>query len=74
MGPASPARRILEFTLTFIPGVPTGLLFSISFSERRAPGGSDGKVSACRLETQVRSLCQIDPLGKEMATHSSILA
>ena len=26
------------------------------------------------LETQVRSLCQEDPLEKEMATHSSILA
>ena len=64
MGPASPAGRILEFTLTFILGVPTGLLFSISFSERRAPGGSDGKESACRLETRVRSLCQVDPLGK----------
>ena len=25
-------------------------------------------------ETQVRSLCQEDPLEKEMATHSSILA
>ena len=26
------------------------------------------------LETQVQSLCQEDPLEKEMATHSSILA
>ena len=25
-------------------------------------------------ETWVQSLCQKDPLGKEMATHSSILA
>ena len=25
-------------------------------------------------EKRVRSLCQEDPLGKEMATHSSILA
>ena len=25
-------------------------------------------------ETQVQSLGQVDPLGKEMATHSSILA
>ena len=25
------------------------------------------------LETQVRSLCQEDPLEEEMATHSSIL-
>ena len=34
------------------------------------PGGSDSKVSACR----VRSLGGEDPLEKEMATHSSILA
>ena len=40
---------------------------------RGFPGGSDGKVSAV-WETQVRSLGQEDPLEKEMATHSSILA
>ena len=38
------------------------------------PGGSDGKRSACNA----RDLCSIpgweDPLEKEMATHSSILA
>ena len=33
----------------------------------------DGKVSAM-LETQVRSLGREDPLEKEMATYSSILA
>ena len=37
------------------------------------PGGSDGKESAMQ-EIQVRSLGQEDPLEKEMATHSSILA
>ena len=38
------------------------------------PGGSDSKESACNAETWVQSLGQEDPLEKEMATHSSILA
>ena len=38
------------------------------------PGGSDSKESACNTETQVGSLGQQDPLEKELATHSSILA
>ena len=39
------------------------------------PGGSDGKESAAAtLETQVPSLGWEDPLEKEMATHSGILA
>ena len=38
------------------------------------PGGSDGKASVYNVETQVRSLGREDPLEKEMATHSSILA
>ena len=37
-------------------------------------GSSDGKVSACIQETQVRSLGWEDLLEKEMATHSSIPA
>ena len=36
--------------------------------------GSDGKESACNVETQVRFLGWEDPLEKEMATHTSILA
>ena len=39
-----------------------------------SPIGSDGKESACNTETHVQSLSQEDPLEKEMATHSSILA
>ena len=31
-------------------------------------------MSACNAETQVQSLGREDPLEKEMATHSSILA
>ena len=38
------------------------------------PGGSDGKSLSATQETQIRSLHQEDPLEKEMATHSSILA
>ena len=40
----------------------------------RFPGGSDDKESACNVGTQVQSLGQEDPLEKEMATHSGILA
>ena len=38
------------------------------------PGGSGGKESPAVQETWVRSLGGEDPLEKEMATHSSILA
>ena len=38
------------------------------------PGGAEVKASACNVETWVRSLGREDPLEKEMATHSSILA
>ena len=38
------------------------------------PGSSDSKESACNPEDWVPSLGQEDPLEKEMATHSSILA
>ena len=39
-----------------------------------SPGGSYGKESACNAETWVRFLGREDPLGKGMATYSSILA
>ena len=38
------------------------------------PGGSGVKNPPAKQETQVQSLGQEDPLEKEMATHSSILA
>ena len=38
------------------------------------PDGSAGKESTCSAGDPVRSLGQEDPLEKEMATHSSILA
>ena len=38
------------------------------------PGGLDGKVSVCNAGDPVRSLGWKDPLEKEMAARSSILA
>ena len=38
------------------------------------PGGLDGKASVCNAGDPVRSLGWEDPLEKEMAAHSSILA
>ena len=38
------------------------------------PGDSDGKEFICNARDQVQSLGWEDPLEKEMATHSSILA
>ena len=38
------------------------------------PGGSDGKESASKQETQLWSLGQEDPLEKEMASHYNIFA
>ena len=39
-----------------------------------SPGGLDGKNLSAIWETQVRSLVWEDPLEKEIATYSSILA
>ena len=38
------------------------------------PGGSDAKASVYNVGGQVQALGWEDPLGKGMATHSSILA
>ena len=38
------------------------------------PGGSDGKESACSAGDPGLIRCQEDPLEKETATHSSVLA
>ena len=42
--------------------------------KRWALGNSDGNESATMQETQAQSLSGKNPLEKEMATHSSILA
>ena len=48
----------------------TSTLFMLSVF----PGGSVGIESSCNVIAVFRSLGQEDPLEKEMATHSSILA
>ena len=50
------------------------ILSDFTFTSRSFPSGSEGKASAAMQDTQVQSLGQEDPLEKEMATHSSILA
>ena len=58
------------------PSVAQGFLKSPE-ETKDFPGGASGKEPACqgrRHETQVWSLGREDPLEKEMATHSSILA
>ena len=69
-------------TYTYIPNmmsihtyiqVSTNLLLHVYRSDY-IPRGSDSKESAAMKETRVWSLGWEDPLEKEMATHSSILA
>ena len=43
-------------------------------THKLVPGGSDGKESSAMQESWVQSLSWEDPLEKEMATHSTILA
>ena len=47
---------------------------SVCSQEWGSPGGSVVENLPAKQETQVQSLGQEDPLEKEMATHSSILA
>jgi len=50
-------------------------LFHIHINARTGfPGGSVGNNPSAKQETRVPSLGQEDPLEKEMATHSSVLA
>ena len=53
-------------------------MFPSTFKSHNAfvniPGGLVSKESACNVKTWVLSLGWEDPLEKEMATHSSILA
>ena len=45
-----------------------------SYIREGFPGGSEVKASACKAGDLGSSLGQEDPVEKEMATHSSILA
>ena len=61
------------------PGSDVWTPGSLFFKERQPvftgfPGGSDGKELPAAQETWVQSLGWEAPLGKGMATHSSILA
>ena len=49
-------------------------VFALQRTSLNFPGGSDSKESAYSVGDPVQSLGQEDPLEKEMATHSSILA
>jgi len=57
----------LSRSRTFLCLVPTSVMLCF-------PGGSDGKESACNAGHLGSILGWADPLGKGMATHSSILA
>ena len=50
-------------------------VFFVELSVRLGfPGGTDGKASVCNARDPVGSLGWEDPLEKEMAAHSNILA
>ena len=55
-------------------GLPQDTLCSFLYYTMSFPGGSEVKASACNAGDPVWSLGWEDPLEKEMATHSSILA
>ena len=57
-----------SMNVLFVNCLSSSILFSGS------PGNSDSKNLPAMQETLVQSLCQEDPLEKEMATHYSILA
>ena len=63
-------KNIYIFSLPFI-SISNKQLFYVNLG---LPGGAEVKASACSVGDWVRSLGQEDPLEKEMATHSSILA
>ena len=49
-------------------------IFNVKYQVSCFPDGSEVKASTCNGETWVQSLGREDPLEKEIATHSSILA
>ena len=62
---------------TSSPALTVCRFFDDDHSDLGFPGGSSSKEPAClcrKFETLVRSLGQEDPMEKEMATYSSILA
>ena len=65
-----------SYTLPRNNRFPIGVITEILLStvSMGFPGGSVVKNLPAKQETRVRSLGQEDPLEKEMATHSTILA
>ena len=57
-----------------ISSFPSNLLYSMAHFKNRVPGGSDGKEFTCKARDPGSIPGLEDPLEKEMATHSSILA
>ena len=73
-GPATDTK-LQGYKSFMLDGVVFAYNLCTSFCTRcDFPGGSDSKVSAYNAGDWVPSLDREDPLEKEMATHSSILA
>ena len=64
--------NLIEYVLACLKNVDLKII--IYRDSTGFPGGSEVKVSASNGEAWVQSLGREDPLEKEMATHSSILA
>ena len=62
-------RRGMRQCCAWLPCISLGLINTMGF-----PGSSVGKDLPAKQKMRGRSLGQEDPLEKEMATHSSILA
>ena len=67
-------RKLLLIHMMTFPKYIEFYKFMLSSLWTGFPGGSEVKASACNAGDLVRSLGGEDPLEKEMATHSSILA
>ena len=66
--------RVLEWGAIAFSGLPYFLLEKEQSQIPGCPGGSEGKDSPAVKEMWVRSLGWEDPLEKDMATYSIILA
>ena len=74
MGHVIVIQQMLEECFWSTHDVPSTVLYPLIISIMGFLGGSEVKNPLVMQETQVQSLGQEDPLEKEMATHSSILA
>ena len=74
MGHVIVIQQMLEECFWSTHNVPSTVLYPLIISIMGFLGGSEVKNPLVMQETQVQSLGQEDPLEKEMATHSSILA